>query len=509
MSLKVIYQRIPSYLRVTFLAAIIFGVITHLYMLTNKLPNHDDITVLYGRGATTSSGRWLLHTVLGFSGDFSTPVLNGVLSVFWLSAASCITVELLRIRRPLFCGITALLMVAFPTVTSTLTYMFTADGYFLALAMACFAMLCAVRFRWGWIPAVLVLAMSMGIYQSYFSVAAVLGVGVLILECLDNTNSPKQLIGRCLRLLFVLLGGLLLYMGIVRITAQFVTLSDYMGISEMGQLSFSQLPTLIIGAYKRYFYFFVSGTDCMNPMWLRYFISICAVITLAVLAWVSLKRRLPKWRMGLLVVLIALYPLAGNIITVMAPKQSPHMLMLYGLCYLPIMMLMTMEYATPHWNPTSWVRRICIVAVAITVSMQAFQYVVIANQAYLKMDIAGKQLESYSTRLLSAIERVPGYETGMPVVFAGHPAAAAGQDTVSEFQSIQLVGVFSLKDYLYAYSYPTYLRRYHGFNGKIYSASSEVTKSFLQLPEVTEMPPYPSEGSVCVIDGHVVVKFSY
>ena len=61
MSNKNVFSKIPSHLRTTFLTALGVGFFTHLYMLTNKLPNHDDISVLYGSGTTYASGRWLLR----------------------------------------------------------------------------------------------------------------------------------------------------------------------------------------------------------------------------------------------------------------------------------------------------------------------------------------------------------------------------------------------------------------------------------------------------------------
>ncbi len=508
MSNKNVFSKIPSHLRTTFLTALGVGFFTHLYMLTNKLPNHDDISVLYGSGTTYASGRWLLDTVLGISGEFSTPLLNGGLALLWLAVAACFTVELLRIRRPLFCVLTAALMVSFPVVTSTLTYMFTADAYFLALAMAAAAVFCAVRFRWGWIPAVLLLALSMGIYQSYFAVAAVLCVGVLILECLDHKGTLKALLFRCLRLFFVLVGGLLLYLAITHISMQFVRLSDYMGINTIGNFPLAKLPSLIQSAYARYATFFVCDGAYTGPLWLRALFGICVLLAAILLVRGAAKRRLKTSRICLLAVLAALYPLAGNLVTLMAAGQTVHMLMLYGLCFLPIFLLVVLEAVQPHWPSAAWVRRICETVVAATLALQIFQYVVLANQAYLKMDVVQKQMVSYSTRLLYAVENTPGYELGMPLVLAGNPTAGLHGDTLEEFREISLTGVLSLEEYLNSYAYWGYLWRYHGYGGEVRSAESEVGKRFLELPEVAEMPAYPAAGSVRVIDGYVVVKFS-
>ena len=44
-----------------FLSGLVFGLAAHMYMLTNKLPNHDDIESMFGKGATVTSGRWGLE----------------------------------------------------------------------------------------------------------------------------------------------------------------------------------------------------------------------------------------------------------------------------------------------------------------------------------------------------------------------------------------------------------------------------------------------------------------
>lgn len=511
LSPRLIKEKIPAYLRLTFFAAILLGLITHLYMLTNKLPNHDDITMLDAVGPTVTSGRWMLGIILSLNGNLSLPWLNGLLAIMWLALACCCTVELLKIRKPMFCVITAAIMVTFPVVTSTLTYMFTADAYFLALFLACLSVLCAVRFRFGWIFAVPLLALSMGIYQSYFAVAAVLSVGTLILDTLQAERSFRQLLGRSIRLLLVLLAGMLLYMGIVRITTLFVELSSYMGINEMGSISLSQIPDLVLEAYQSYIRFFIRSGGTVMPRILRGAMLLCIAASLGLVGWSAWKQRMPAAKIVLLGLLVLVYPLAGNIVRLMTPTQTPHMLMLYGLCYLPVFLIMILEHFCRYMPEGSLTRFACVSLFAVTLVATSFRYAVTANQVYLKLDVAGKQLASYSTRLLSAIQSTPGYSLDKPIVFVKWPGSSAGAEAVPAFDELKQLGALSLKDYLNAFSYPQYLKKYHGFNGKIYpgGAAWMAESSLLKVPELETMPSYPSDGSIRIIDGHVYVKFRW
>lgn len=69
----------------------IIGIITNIYIFTNKMSFHDDIGCLFSVGVTYSSGRWFLG-VLGslintLYGNYSLPVLEGLISIFFISLA--------------------------------------------------------------------------------------------------------------------------------------------------------------------------------------------------------------------------------------------------------------------------------------------------------------------------------------------------------------------------------------------------------------------------------------
>lgn len=503
-------QNVPRHLRVTFFAALLTGLLTHLYMLVNKLPNHDDIGHLFGCSYGAESGRWLLPLVLNVSGAFSTPWLNGLLAVCWLAAAACFTVELFRIRRTAFCILAAAMMVTFPSVTATMTYMFTADGYFFALALACAAAYCAVRFRYGAVCAIPLLVASMAIYQSYFAVAAALCVGALMLEALDG-EPPKTLLLRCLKLFLTLLGGMLCYLLSVRISAHWVELTGYKGIRELGHVSLRSLPGLIADAYDRYIDFFVRTGMPFHSALLRAAYPVCAAGALCLLIQSGLRRRLRAGSWLLLAGLAAAFPLAANVVTVMAPGQTPHLLMIYGMCLLPVFSLAAAEIPEiTDWRPASAVlSRMCAGVAALTVAFGSFSYAVAANQAYLKLDIASRELASVSARLLAAVEQADGAYGGIQVVFAGHPSSMLYGDPAPELSAFEMLGVLSVQDYLDAYSYPAYLKAYHAFTGEIHTIESEKTKKLMQRADVQAMPAYPSDGSVRVIGDCVVVRFRW
>ena len=184
------WQRVPGEIRWTFIMAVVMGLVTHMYAFTNDLLNHDDIYHLLQCEYGAQSGRWFLPIVLGWDGTYSMPWLIGALSVLCLALTACFTVSLLRIQGRLGALITVTLLVAYPTVAATFSYMFTADEYFFGLFLASFAAYAAARMpRMGLPLGAVALILSLGIYQSYFPVAAVLMVGALLFDTLDGELS--------------------------------------------------------------------------------------------------------------------------------------------------------------------------------------------------------------------------------------------------------------------------------------------------------------------------------
>ena len=72
----------------SFCGAILFGIIAHGFIYTNKISFHDDIGQLFGLGQTLGLGRWFLGLIGNFLqksiGIYSMPWLWGIMSLFLL-----------------------------------------------------------------------------------------------------------------------------------------------------------------------------------------------------------------------------------------------------------------------------------------------------------------------------------------------------------------------------------------------------------------------------------------
>lgn len=510
-TLEHFWNRVPGYIRLTFVSAIVCGLIGHLYMLANKFPNHDDLHHILGMDYGTASGRWFLPFATSLDGSYSMPWLIGVLSILCLALTACFVAALFRVRSRGACIVTAALVTCFPTVTATFSYMFTADAYFFSTMLAAFGAFAAVRWRgWGSLVGVISITLSLGIYQSYFGVAAALMVGALVFDVLDGDKSFKELLLRGVRLAAVLAAAMAAYFILVKITTRNQPLVDYMGISEMGKISLTEIPYLVKMSYKKFWTFYLMNDSGFHFNILRLLIPAAALCALICFVLVLRRKKLGGLRTALACVLVLLLPLAANIIYVMVPGGMVHTLMLFGLVLpLPFMLGMA-DYACaqgavelPRGQRTacagmSWV-------ILLTLLLSAYSYVIVDNKAYLKMDISYQQTLAYSNRLVSAVEQTEGYEEGMNVFLVGNVDEFAFENPTQALDEIQMVGVMDLAGYRNSYTYGQLLRVALAFRGETGHVLTLDGVPAELREEVAQMPVYPASGSIRVLNGAAYV----
>lgn len=512
-----LWERIPQYIKTTFIAACVSGLLAHFYIISRKLPNHDDIGHLFVATYGTASGRWLLPYILKLDGSFSTPWLIGILSILMIAVAICFTVSVMRIRRPLGRILTAAVMVTFPAVTATMTYMFSADAYFLSLALACLAAYITNKYRWGFIGGVIAIALSMGIYQSYFGMTAVLMVGALLFDTLDGNYSFKQIILKSLKFLATLASGMIIYMIIVKLTSQSTELVSYMGISEMGKISVCSLPQLVFSAYSEYLHFFIRNNDLVHFSFMKYAFVLTAAASMYLGVSVIREKKMKLKFVILLALLAVIYPLAGNIIYVMVPDAPVHILMLYGMTSILIAPLAITEYYMELTSDSAFRNRgkwrkswgsFCCWVIAGTMAVTAYNYTIFSNEAYLKMELSFEQTHSFSTRLLGAIENADGYDKNTPIVFVGSALDDVAYESTPELDKITLTGIADMNELINSYTYAYFLRRFVGAPNIVYDSKSQISEKCKDSDEVKRMPNYPAAGSIKVVGKYIIVKFS-
>lgn len=169
---KRLISRISRQEIAAFIGSIVAGLAAHGYMFANKMVNHDDMHYGFDLGGGSPSiydmQRWALPTVSDFSGRWNTPWLIGILCLVLIGVASAFLVQIIEIKSVVLSAVLGVLFVTFPAVTGTLTYMFSADGYFWAIVLIFVA--AGLTIKKSLIKsaiACVMLIISLALYQAY------------------------------------------------------------------------------------------------------------------------------------------------------------------------------------------------------------------------------------------------------------------------------------------------------------------------------------------------------
>jgi len=504
--------------RYALVSALITGFLTHSFIFYNKVSYADDSRHYFNLGSTYASGRWglgVIEKIRGILGlqNYSSSLINGVVSIILLAVFAMLLVRLLDIKRMLDAVLIGAYVVIFPTVTSTFAYMFTAPYYFFAALLMVLAAYLVGKSWWGMMSAAVMVCFGMGIYQAYFCVAASLFVVKLLVEAKDRRFLEN--IQNAIRYLISLVLGLIGYFVLnkVFLNVTDVELGNYQGISSMTELSQVDIFEGILGAYKSIVHLKetdfvgISHTGLIQDMY-----HLCFIITLvAVVSYLTfIYKKYEIWNTLYVGVLIAMMPLAVGLIFVMtaSPGAYIHTLMIYSYVLIPIVPIMLLNVLEKEIRKELfqcayvWVKNSAIIVMLVMILF----YFRLDNLAYLKADYQQENAKAYFTVVLSEIKGTEGYSDEYPVVFLGN---LDGMDwsikTPWEFNEIQLQGYHTnMNQFISYFADVKFLVQHCGYS---YSQPSDM-QAIYESEYIRSMPCYPDDGAIQVVDDVVVVKFS-
>ncbi len=516
-----------------FMAAIIVGMFTHMFLFVNKLPNADAMTSFYFDQNMITSGRWFLTVVCGVSSYYDLNWVIGVLSIFYMAIAAVFISEFFEVKTLSARLSIGALLVTFPALTATFAYLYTADGYMLAFLLAVLAAYFTKKYKWGFIGGAVCLACSIGSYQAYLAVTVLLCLISLIGMCLQN-RAWKEMWSKAWRYLAMGIGGGALYYIILKIclAVQGKELDTYQGISEMGKLSLQTLPGMLYDAYYDFAAFSLKGNIFIN----NGFSLICVVLLIVVVCATALfcyikTEAYKKWYQTLLLlVFTAMIPLGTNIIFFMSSEITFHLLMRMQWVLFPIYAVVLSEVWTVPFlgrnksekenvegiNDNTEADKVkkckCLSfpmlmsCIGILASLGlSYQFVLMDNIAYFNMNERYEKTYAYCLRLVDRIEQTPGYEPGMPIAMIGvvdeskYPTTDITGDVTSRISG-------STGDILVykGEQYAAFMKHY--LNVTINPIVGEQIIEIYNSPEYREMDSFPAESSIRIVDGVMYIK---
>ncbi len=543
--LKNIWSQIGKSERVAFLSAFAAGMLAHMYVWTNTIPNFDGMSRMYDEQQVTLMGRWFLHYASILHGFIQMPMLIGVLAMLLLGVTAMLVVRLFQIKSPLLAAIWGAIATVFPAMAYTNGYMYTSSAYCLAILMAVVSVYLVKNYRWGWAPGCILLALSMGSYQAYVCVAITLSVLLVLCDMLSEDISWVKAVKNGFRFVFYICGGTVIYYLVLQIFLKVKDLEiwSYLNMNTVeGGYPVDMLGSTILKTYKEVwdFFFVEYAENSFASKWLI-FLHVCmALLIVALLAkWIHRKH---MWKNMLKLigtaVLLLLLPMAMNFSQIMSPFSVPSPIMKYAfvfLYFLPILLAdMCAEQEKVGTIPasrsmvegaaenTSGRRSVTagaaentsrkrsmaaglpetlLVVVLTLVLCYFWKY---DNQLYTMLNQAHRATLSFVTNVVGRVEGCEGYRMGMKVVIVGGFPSDRYYTDLECYTPVQQGGALSSS------TIPLNKHIYYYMNDWLNVPIQEpAEEDFLRIAESEEfkvMPLYPDDGSVRIIDDCVVVK---
>ena len=392
-------------------------------------------------------------------------------------------------------------------------YMFTSVFYAIGILFSVLAAYFVVRYPKSipaHIGAVLLLACSLGIYQAYFpNAVCLLVISVILLSAFREENRTwKNVFFTALRYVGVLAAGMVVYflINMVVLKANGVEMISYQGGASMGQITLRQFLSAVKRCYRD---FIALGNDNVLVLNATGVLRVCYWLVMglfAVSALLLVVFEKKDWlKKAIMAAGFLALPVAMFLVYIMAPDAQTYTLMGYAVVYLLIFFAVWTDYYSRKVHCKgelrvgfTWVAEIiCFVMLAT--------YIWYGNGCYMSLEYTKNHDMAYFQTMITQIKSVEGYEDNLPVAFVG--------DTIEDATNTQgsLMGpVFGIngkaESNVNSFSRSHIIIEYLGFAPTI--CGYEETKALRELEEVKNMPSYPDDGSIQIIDNIIVVKFS-
>lgn len=501
--------------KIPLIAGFFTALFAHLFVLVNILHNYDNVAVLpSGYGTGIASGRWFL-TILGdfigkVWGNYNISFFNGLITIGILLLTACLILDLFHVDNVWTGAIWTSVFLCFPTVTSTLFFIYTAPYYALAIAMAVIAVWVTEKFPHGHFLSMLLQACSLGIYQAYFPMTATLFVLLLFSKILEEDSSLKIIIKNGVSYLGYLAGGMLTYFGLLKVSLWYYgkELHDYQGVDSMGKLNLQELPALLIRTFLQFLkmpiknYYGVTSTKILKfaIIFLGIF-SVCAILFLLI----QNKHKWPIY-MGT-IGLCLIFPLAVNSIQIMCPKSYIYTLMIYAAVFIYFLPLILIEKL---WKIKSKIAHqlfysgggICNI-VKIVYGIILFSYIWLSNGNYTAMYYMNRQTENYLTMVITRVQETERFNESYQWVFIGNNFSDPNFKYSWSAYTPYLYGG-NTTSLINAYSRNSFIRNFQGYF--IPLADTETVEEIKKMDFIKTMPCYPSDGCIKVYEDLIVIK---
>lgn len=501
--------------KLSFLTALIVGIITHITFLTEIIMSQDGLwnSMCYSEPGLweISLGRWGIFLADKIVNNLAIPTVTGVAGILLIVFSTVLIVDLLKLKNKLTIFLVSAAMIVSPALTGTFLYIYTSVAYCLSMFLSVITVYLIFRNKnkiLNWILALIIFILSLGIYQSYIGVVIGLTAIRLIRDLFDKEEKIKNFFIHGIVLVAIVIVGGLLYSAITGYILEKFELeeSSYKGMDNISvSNTLNSLDTSIPKTYKDFYDFFFTDNIINNGNYHRddfYKVLFVSIIISEIILIISSKVWKNPARMVFIIIMTAILPIAFNAILLLTTETTTYLLTAAQLILIIPFAAMIIELSGKHatflfkWAGLASI--FCIV----------FTYYLADNASYMTIKLKYNQVYSNAVRIMSRIETLEGYTEDTPIMIAGIIS-------VDEFGEVSNISHYSLGAMI---DYAVFHGSYSGMEGcwvkfmdiffghKLNFCNPTVYTNIANSIFFEEMDIFPAENSVKMIDNTIVVK---
>ena len=496
------------------------GIITYYQMPANWLTNPDTVwNSIYfriGHGGEKANGRLLQIVVDKLRMNMVTPVLTTVLCVMLIAAVAFV---MGRIFESTFTVklLTGLILIFIPCTSSSLTYYYCAESFFLAFLCVMIGSYLVRKYPSAicYVLSVCLFTASLYLYQAYICIVFTLAIILLILDMLNEKRAVKEAITDFVRLAVTSGVAVLIYIitfKVIQIVLHMDVRTDR-GLGFTGFFGTEGLISLLGQVYYNFFEYLFGNRLLNNEFGDRNIINIMvAVLVIGGIATAAVRNKLWKQpiRIVILIISMALFPLAVEAITVMTPEVDKYgptgIIMIPTFALLYIFALMLGSFFTKQ-KRVWFISPVSVLVVAFFI----WNSIVFTNLCINSMKLNMNKAQTVAEMMLDRIVEEYGYEKDTKLLVAG--SMEDGSFPSLYGWPTQVIQGTSAS---YGFMWDTYtgnescwiefFKQYLGV--KFESCDQAEYEELVKNREYINMPIFPADGSVKKFDNTIVVKMS-
>lgn len=510
-------ERSIERLRYSLLGAVVFCMMAHAFAYFNFAPVHDGVNYvghLAGKWEV-SIGRFLQPVYGELRGEYTMPWLSGMLSMLYIGLAAFLVNDLFEVENRGLMLLTAGFLSANATMTNlTMVFSYAADVFALALLLACAGAYAVIRMPnlLGILLSGGLLAVSMGLYQSYALVGGLLLVLEAMLQAACDRRAFAHQARRWLCEAAAVAVTVVFYLAAYRLFlhrygTQMAAASAYNSPARLATLDVKALLPKMHEAYASFAEYFFGAGCARRTLMQKGDIALFALGG-AVFAVHAVKERLPVRNLLLIAAGLLLFPGAAQVASILTQHGKIHFLTAHALFLMYPALLALLERIGPAAGDgrslfaRSGMLRACVMALCALILFGNIRY---SNEMYTFRSVQYDKTVSYVTRLVERITTVPGYERGKTeVVFTGY--SSAGLVNLEEPDGWEWMEGMNNSAITYVQVLSSFIRMMgEPMNIPLYDSS---LPDYAAMDEVKAMPAFPAPDCCRMVDGRLLVKLT-